>query len=173
MVKRFRILFAIALVPLLLISCKKEEQPQPVPVKKAQPARPAQAPQTIDITAPAEPSIGLKQRNPFLSYLVLLKGVEGAKKIKGPLECCELNQFKLVAVVVSSERSSALVQAPDSKRYIVKVGDIMGARDGRIVKIEDRSITVREYARDDAGKVTSSADIEIRLPEKESESQKK
>lgn len=175
MIRELKILLVAMAIPLLLVSCKKEEPAVPPPVKKAQSA-PAQAPmaaaEAVPKPAPVEPGIEGKHRNPFLSYIVLMKGVEGARKIKGPLECCELALFRLVAVVAGIDNPAALVQAPDGRRYVVKRNDIIGAREGRIVKIGDRSVTVREFARDEFGKVTTSADVELRLPEKESEGQK-
>jgi Tfp pilus assembly protein PilP len=58
------------------------------------------------------------------------------------------------------------VQAPDGKRYVVRRGDSMGARDGRIIKINSKSIMVREHTRDEDGSIKSTEDIELRLLEK-------
>ena len=80
------------------------------------------------------------------------------------MECCELNLFRLVAVVLSPESSYALVESPDKKRYIVRRGDLIGAMAGKITRINAKSITVREYDRDVTGKVISTNDEELRLP---------
>lgn len=164
-----RIILVALAFPALLLSCKaKEEEPQRLqPPKAAAPAEAAKPAQPLEMTARVEPTAPAVQRNPFMSYIILMKGREEAKKIKGPLECCELNLFRLLAVVESKDSAFALVQTPDNKRYVVRVGDMMGAREGKIVKISARSVTVRELTRDEEGKVVSTMDIDIVIPEKE------
>lgn len=164
--KSLKIIFVAALAPFLLNACAKEAPPPPQPVKKAQAQpQPAQAKaDTTDKTAGVDSTLDVKRRNPFQSHIVILKGTEGPKKIRGPLECCELNQFRIIAVVISADGSYALVQAPDTKRYIVKHGDVMGAREGKVIGFDARGITVREYERDEAGKVVNTSDTELRLP---------
>lgn len=158
----------VAAVFLLLASCggKKEEQPTPVkrapqPVKEAAPAgdSAAERPVMTDLSADG------KHRNPFLSHLVLLKGKPAAgEKIRGPLERFDVSLFRLIAVVSGGETPAALVVAPDNKRYIIKRGDPIGIKDGKVIGIDDRSVVVREYNKDEDGKVVSSYDVEIKLP---------
>lgn len=164
--KKLHILLMTALVPLMLTACGKKEEPQPQPLKKAAPAKPAAAaaPATVDQQASVEPTVEGRRRNPFQSHIILMKGMEGAKKIRGPLECCELSSFKVVALVVSPDNSFALIQAPDGKRYVVRKGDVLGSREGRIIRIDSRSLTVREIEREDDGKIRSSVDVELMLP---------
>lgn len=166
--KPFKILIVALFLPLLLLSCKGKEEPEPL--KPLKPAKPAEAPlpaPTADVTAGIEPTA--PQRNPFLSYILLMKGRETVQKIKGPLECCELGLFKLIAVVESHDSAFALVQTPDNKRYVVRLGDLIGAREGKIVKIAKRSLTVREVTRDENGQIASTMDVELKIPEKEEE----
>lgn len=168
MVKRLHIFFLAALMPFLLTSCGGKEEAPVVPVKK--PKLAAEAP----VAGLAETQMELheltaasKDRNPFVSHIMLLRDSKTVKKIKGPLECCDVSQFKLLAVVVVPDKSSALLQAPDGKRYIVRNGDLLGSKEGRIVKIASRSLTVREHTRDEAGKIIASADVELALPVRE------
>jgi Tfp pilus assembly protein PilP len=166
MVKVLKILLVVAAIPLLLVSCKSEQPPTSGRFKRAKIAKPApvEAPASDDAVAKKRVASKAPRRNPFLSYIVISKGVDKAVKIKGPLECCELNLFRLVAVVVSQDSSFALVESPDKKRYIVRRGDLLGARDGKITRINTKSITVREYEKDVTGKVISTSDEELRLP---------
>lgn len=170
---RTKLALAIALLPCLLLSCKaKPPQDETAQVKKAAQApaagvKPEAAPAPgIETTAKIEPTAETSHRNPFLNYLVIAKArsAEQSKRVKGPLECCEIGVFKVIAIVISPERSFALVQAADNKRYIVRKGDVLGSRDGRVVKIERRSITVREPIKDESGKVVSSTDTDLMLP---------
>lgn len=162
--KRLRILFISALAPFLLMSCGKPEEAPVTPVQK--PKAVVEKPAAAETAAKpdlSELTAGTRHRNPFASHIMLARGGEGTKKIRGPLECCDVSSFKLVAVISVPGKSSALVQAPDGKRYIVRNGDIIGPREGKIINIKDRSLTVREYVLDDAGKVVSSTDTDLVL----------
>jgi len=155
-----------ACLPLLLISCSPEPEQLP-PIKRAKPPKPAaEAPEQAPAPVQEASEDGRPTRNPFLSYVVLLGNTGKPKKVRGPLECCEINLFKLVAVVKGKDDAYALVQAPDSKRYIVKRGTVIGLRDGRVTRIDTGSITVRERTRDASGKVVSMVDEKISLPVK-------
>ena len=168
MTRNLKILLALGAISLLLVSCKSEQTESTgrfkrAPVPKPAPVEEAASVYTDELGAY---DANASRRNPFLSFIVISRGADKAVKIKGPLECCELNLFRLVAVVVSSENSYALVESPDKKRYIVRRGDLIGAMDGKITRINTRSITVREYARDAGGKIISTSDEELRLPVK-------
>ncbi|MBE7415713.1 MAG: pilus assembly protein PilP [Deltaproteobacteria bacterium] len=164
---------ALALfLPLLAASCSKTEE---AAVEKA--AKPAAKKETVkaaetDAKAAGAVSGGTTDlRNPFQSHLIASRGIDGPVRIKGPLECCELNSFKLMAVVVGSADSEgyALIQAPDSKRYVIRRGDTLGTREGKVVKFTSNAVVVREVSRDAEGKVRSSEDVDLRLPEKAGE----
>lgn len=164
LIKRFLILL---ILPLFLISCGSKE-PEWKP-KRARPRvkPPVQAAQVKAADKKKEMVFGKIHRNPFLSYLLISKKKRKISKIRGPLECCDITLFGVVAVVVSEEKSFALVQAPDNKRYIVRRGDLVGDMGGRVIRVDSKGITVREYKRDDRGKVSSSKDIRMDLPSKE------
>lgn len=165
---KLKYIILAALVPLFMFSCKKEEPKEAEPEKKpaatspAAAAKPAAEP-VQEAKAKEEDEPGLR-RNPFLSHIVLEAGVKKEKKVKGPLECCEAGSFKVIAVVTGLEKSSALVLAPDMKRYIVREGDILGVREGRIVKIDGKGVTIRERLLDEDGKTASINDVELRMP---------
>jgi Tfp pilus assembly protein PilP len=150
------------------MSCGKTEEKPAAPVHKPKAA--VETPAVNESAAKpdlAELTAATRHRNPFVSHIMLTRGSEASKKIKGPLECCDVSTFKLVAVIVVPGKSSALVQAPDGKRYIVRNGDIIGPREGKIINIKDRSLTVREYILDEGGKIASSADTDLVLQSKE------
>ncbi len=151
-----------------MLSCKKEAPKEAEPEKRPEAAAPAPAAkpaaEPVQEAKPKEEEEPGLKRNPFLSHIVLEAGVKKEQKVKGPLECCEAGSFKVIAVVTGLEKSSALVLAPDMKRYIVREGDVLGAREGRIVKIDARGITVREKIFDEDGKTASISDVELRMP---------
>ncbi|GMR04178.1 MAG: hypothetical protein BMS9Abin23_0067 [Thermodesulfobacteriota bacterium] len=162
-------LIILIILPLFLVACgSKEPEWKPKRAPRPSAASPDKAQETNADTGAGKKITDSKiSRNPFLSYLLLTKERRKVAKIRGPLECCDLNLFNVVAVVVSEDNAFVLIQAPDNKRYIVRRGDLIGNRGGRIIKIDPEGITVREYVRDDKGKVLSSKDAKLKLPSKE------
>ena len=159
----------IALIPLAVAACsRKEEQAKP-PVKKASAAVAAAAVEPSDVKKEAPvraEELSARYRNPFQSHIMLLRGTDVSQKIKGPLECCDFDQFKIVAVVTGPDSGFALVEGPGAKRYVVKRGDAMGPRDGKVVNVTNNGLVVREYTRDEDGKILSSQDVEVKMPAK-------
>jgi Tfp pilus assembly protein PilP len=167
MIRIFTAIIAFA----LLISCNKAEEPQQPLVKKpAKAVKQSPLPESTDLTAGISGSVeSAKFRNPFQSHIILMKAVPGApQKIRGPLECCELSVFRVLASVVgvSDSEGFSLIQAPDGKRYVVRRGDVIGAREGKVIKIHSKGMVVREHTRDEDGKIKSTEDIELRLEKK-------
>ncbi|HLC17776.1 MAG TPA: pilus assembly protein PilP [Thermodesulfobacteriota bacterium] len=167
MVKRLLNTTLVILMPLVLLSCGGPEPEESEPLKRAQPPEAAVEDTGVEQQAAPARTFGAPlDRNPFLSHIMLQKGTKEETKARGPLECCELGLFRLLAVAVSPDNSYALIQAPDSKRYIVRRGDVLGPRGGKIIRVDTKGIAVREYTRDARGKVLSSNDTEINLPVK-------
>lgn len=160
----------IAIIPLAVAACGKTEEPVQPPVKRATPAKRAAVPDALpDVKKEVTPrplQLNAKYRNPFQSHIMLMRGVHSSKKIKGPLECCDFDQFRVVAVVTGPDSGFALVEGPGKKKYVVKRGDAMGPRDGKVVDVTNSGLVVREYVRDEDGKIVSSQDIEVKLPAK-------
>ncbi|MFQ5353674.1 MAG: pilus assembly protein PilP [Thermodesulfobacteriota bacterium] len=102
-----------------------------------------------------------------MSYIIIRKAKEKVERVKGPLECCSLDLFRVMAVVLSGDSSYALVNAPDGKRYIVRRGDLMGLAGGRIIKIDSDGLKVRVYKRDDDGRAVSFNDEALKILTKE------
>ncbi|MEK6758397.1 MAG: pilus assembly protein PilP [Deltaproteobacteria bacterium] len=165
---RYKMMIAALCLPLLLVSCGKEEATQAQAPKQAAHAGKAQAAagQGIETAAALHVTAEHPARNPFQSHIVLMKGAEAAVKkvVKGPLECCELSLFRLMAVVSSSENSFALVLSPDSKRYVIRRGDKIGSNEGKVIKIGNNKVTVREPNKDEKGNILSTTDTEMTLP---------
>lgn len=165
---RSKMMIAALCLPLLLASCGKEEVKQvEAPKQAAHPGKgQAASGQGIETAAALHVTAEHPSRNPFQSHIVLMKGAEAAVKkvVKGPLECCELSLFRLMAVVSSAENSFALVLSPDSKRYVIRRGDKIGSNEGKVVKIGNNRVIVREPNKDEKGNILSTTDTEMALP---------
>jgi len=88
------------------------------------------------------------RRDPFKPLIqkkkkIITKKVAGkVRKIKGPLEKFELDQYRLIALMVVKGVPRAMVKAPDGKSYTVKVGEYIGMNDGIVKRIETKKIEV-------------------------------
>lgn len=126
-------------------SVKKVEAEAPIPVVEAQ---------------QSEPPL----KNPFQSHILLKRGLEDKTAIvKGPLECCEIATFKVVAALVAGDKPYALLSGAENKRYIVRIGDRMGLNGGKIVAINTSGITVRETLKDIDGNVVNVNDVTLNV----------
>jgi Tfp pilus assembly protein PilP len=164
-----KILIALLVLPMFLVSCGSkapEEEWKPVRAKVV--AKPKVDPAAAEKAKIKEMEKEMMatgpENNPFLSHIIVRKSVEEEEDLKGPLECCAISLFRLLAVVVGSESSYALLQAPDSKRYIVRKGDLVGTRGGKVIRIDSTGLTVRENRYNDSGKVISSSNTALMLP---------
>ncbi|HHL39362.1 MAG TPA: hypothetical protein ENJ37_02540 [Deltaproteobacteria bacterium] len=172
MTMRGALSIATAALFLIVASCGKEEQTgQPFPIKKASPpAEPVKEEAAkVEEEKPERPSFEGRARNPFQTYIIAKKRrrkVVVEERVKGPLECCDLELFKLLAIVSGIGEPRAMVMAPDGKRYIVKKGDRIGTKEGRIVAINSKGFRVKEITRDEYGDVVSTDIVEVRLPSK-------
>lgn len=158
-----KIIVIAVLLPTFLYSCGGGGQQAP-----AQPAKTDV--QTVEKKAeePLAPVVVSKAeaplKNPFQSYIMTKKNsVEEGKEIKGPLECCDLKLFKVMASMLAGDSTYALLSAPDGKRYIVKVGDKIGLNSGKIADIDAEGIVVKEPVKDLEGNIVSSVITELKL----------
>jgi type IV pilus assembly protein PilP len=72
---------------------------------------------------------------------------------KEPLEAYPLDSMSMVGSVVKQGRQYALLKV-DNLLYQVKVGDYLGQNYGKIMKITETDVTLREIVQDAAGEWT-------------------
>lgn len=173
-IAKYSVIFAL---PLLLISCGDDgadsgslraSAKMPVP-KKAAPVKQEAVSKvaeksSADLKADSD-KFRAALRNPFQSYNVPEPTKGG--RVLGPLECCELGLFRLMAVISGTNRSRALIMAPDGQKYITKKGDVMGLRGGKIIRIYKNKIIVEEKFKGPSGKKMVTELVEIKLPSQE------
>jgi hypothetical protein len=80
-------------------------------------------------------------RDPFA--LPSSGGAVGEMK-RAELTLFPINDLKLNGVITGPNKLRAMVSAPNGKTFFVKVGDLMGMRNGRITQIRNDAITVVE-----------------------------
>jgi type IV pilus assembly protein PilP len=130
---------------------------------RASGATQASAPGAAEEAAPAGAGMGtggmdyvydpLGKRDPFRSFVLdRLKELEASAK--GPLEQFDLNQLNVLGVVWETNQRRALVADPSGQAYVVREGDPIGTNDGRVIRIDDNLMLVRETYVDHMGEQT-------------------
>ncbi|MBI5233283.1 MAG: pilus assembly protein PilP [Deltaproteobacteria bacterium] len=160
-----RTIFFILFLMFLIVSCgeKPSEDAEKSVSAPKKALSVAQAAPQLEEEKERAPTPLLK-RNPFRSFIVEKPPDD---RIKGPLECCELNMFRLGAIITGVGEPRALILAPDGKRYIIRKGDIIGTKDGKVSEIGRDGIVVDEYERDFYGKPSAVSKVEIKLKKDE------
>jgi type IV pilus assembly protein PilP len=110
------------------------------------------------------------RRDPFLSIIMAAKRAEEKKRPKGlvPLEDYDVSQIRLIAVIWGAEGYYALIGLPDGKHYTIREGVTLGLHGGKVQRITDDSLIVRELIRDYRGRLKPQ-DTVLRLRKEEGE----
>jgi type IV pilus assembly protein PilP len=131
------------------------EQKKP---KRAAPVAPAAAAPEAALEYRYDPA---GKPDPFRSYIKELNRLKHVSAAT-PLERFDLSQISVSAVIWGNKRPRALIHDPSGKGYIVSVGTPVGKNDGRIIKITDGRVLVKETYVDFEGQATTK-DVELRL----------
>jgi len=103
--------------------------------------------------------------DPFKSFIVVKKELEEKEgRPKTYLETLEISQLTLSAIVLTNTGNWALVRDSKGDGHTIKVGTLIGRKSGKVIKILDREVVVRESYRDYRGD-EKIRDISMRLPE--------
>ena len=116
-----------------------------VPPKKFDPAPYASA-QAVEPFSNQKLSVALKQESKQPNSLVAAE----LNRRKEPLEFYTLDGMNMVGSVTKQGKPFALLRV-DNLLYQVKVGDYLGQNYGRILKITETEIALREIVQDAAG----------------------
>jgi len=140
-------------------------------ILSASPLAAAAAPENADIPAALThmvkaPDIDFaKLRDPFASYLARVatsrkKKLEEKQKYlanrkRDPLEAFDLDILRLVAIFSMGGERVAMIEDATRKGYIVRKGSYLGKNNGKIDKIDDKSIFLTEQILNPAGEIVS------------------
>lgn len=102
--------------------------------------------QAVEPFSPQKMAAALKQESRQSNSLLVTE----EKRRKEPLEAFPLDSVAMVGSVNRQGRPFALVRV-DKLLYQVKVGDYLGQNYGRITKIDETEIVLREIVQDAAG----------------------
>ena len=104
--------------------------------------------------------------DPFKAFIVVKEELEEKEeeiKPKTYLETLDISQLTVAAIVLSDKGNWALVRDSKGEGHPIKVGTPIGRRRGRVIRILDKEVVVREYRKDFRGR-EKITDISLRLP---------
>ncbi len=99
--------------------------------------------------------------DPFKSFLKQMLVVKDTESLS-PLERFDLSQLTVTGIIWASRDPRALVEDPTGKGYIVGEGTGIGKNKGRIVRIGDNRVVVKETYVDFHNKATTK-DVDLYL----------
>jgi len=88
------------------------------------------------------------KRDPFLPST-------GANNNKNLLTAFDVTRFQLVAVLTGLGAPRAMIMLPNRQTEIIRVGDTLGKNNGKVHRINDSEVVVRESYKDYQGKMRS------------------
>jgi len=157
--QRITLIFIICLL-LSFGGCGKE----PVAVKKTGSKKVETAQVTKEQPQAAEAEEGFIQdkfyaydqrgrRDPFLSLVEITKKKPPRKKDAPPLESFSVEEIKILAIASDPKENYALILLPNQKTYTIKKGMVLGLQDGKVEKITEETVVIREYVKDFRGDI--------------------
>ncbi|HDH88339.1 MAG TPA: hypothetical protein ENF36_09965, partial [Desulfobacteraceae bacterium] len=104
--------------------------------------------------------------DPFKSFIVVRRELEEKEqeKPKTYLETLDISQLTLSAIVLGSKGNWALVRDSKGDGHVIKVGTLIGRKNGRVKRILEKEVIVTESYKDIRGR-EQIKDISIKLPE--------
>ena len=106
--------------------------------------------------------------DPFKSFIVVRRELEEKEqeKPKTYLETLDISQVSISAIVLGSKGNWALVRDSKGDGHVIKVGTLIGRRNGRVKSILEKEVIVTESYKDIRGREIIK-DISIKLPSTE------
>lgn len=108
-------------------------------------------------------------RDPFASFLKKEEPVRPEGVGSSPLQQYELRQLKLVAIIVGEGQDMAMVEDSEGKGYVIREGDYVGNRFGRVKEILPGKVVLEETYKDILGQIKRRQIVLELHPEEEKE----
>jgi type IV pilus assembly protein PilP len=149
-------LFLMVVLCVLVAGCNKQQTPEKKPM--AEKVQPAEVKKETVQTAEAQKIVQEEykydakgRRDPFVSLVVITKQKSAKKKGASPFESYDLNEIKLLAIAWDKNKYFALIQLPDKKTYTITEKMSLGLQGGKVEKITNDSVVIREQVKDYRG----------------------
>ena len=163
-------MLSLALAAMALAACGDDEPPPKAATPAAGAAQPGAAPAAAT-QAPAETPVvytynAVGKRDPFRTYFSEVEELDEQQKNTSELQRFDIDQLKLIGVVVGTATPTAMVEDPGGTGHVVKVGTLMGKHWGQVKHIRRGEIIIQEEFRDFTGRRVSHL-VPLRIPEEE------
>lgn len=162
----------LGLLLVLIPACAEEEEEDMVaqPPVANQPSATEQAAPAAD-TAKEEDALvytynAVGKRDPFRTYFSEIENEDAVNRKLTELQQYDLDQLRLVAVIVGTATPKAMVEDPTGKGHVVKTGTLIGKHWGQIKHIRRGEIIIQEEFRDFTGRRVTHL-VPMKLPEEE------
>jgi type IV pilus assembly protein PilP len=106
------------------------------------------------------------KRDPFRTYFAEVEELDDQMKSQTELQRFDIDQLKLVAVVVGTATPTAMVEDPTGMGHTVRVGTLMGKHWGQVRHIRRGEIIIQEEFRDFTGRRVSHL-VPLKIPEED------
>lgn len=156
--------FLLAMCGVLLWACSDDNAGQEGAAKRQITVVEAAEPETeerVDVEYRYDPT---GKPDPFKSFLKQIQLVKQVGSMS-PLERFDLSQLTVTGIIWGMEGSRALVEDPTGKGYIVAEGAGIGKNKGKVVRIDDNKVVVKETYVDFHHKATSK-EVDLYLYER-------
>ncbi len=141
---RIQHLILTVLAVILLAACGKDEKPKATPMRPMAPPMAAVEPEAGGVELDEDYRYDPEGKpDPFESF-VRVKLSADSDDISSPLESFDLSQLIVTGIVWATRDARALIEDPSGKGYIVGVGTAIGKNRGKVIKIEDNRVMVKE-----------------------------
>jgi type IV pilus assembly protein PilP len=151
-----------------VLACE-EEAPPAEATPAAKETKPA-GPQGVERPPGEVPELytysAVGKRDPFRTYFAEVDDTEGGKEGQSELQRFDIDQLKLIAVIVGTATPTAMVEDPTGMGHVVKVGTLMGKHWGQVKHIRRGEIIVQEEFRDVTGRRVSHL-VPLKIPDEE------
>ncbi len=143
---------------LTLACCGKEQAAAPAPTA-TKTVHKAEAPQPAQDGGQQFSYSPVGKRDPFYSYIADLESsIEAASQRKHePTEAFELDQYRLTGLVTGTAQPRAMVEDPEGKGHVIKIGSRLGKHGGVVTRINGDGLVVTE-------EITAPTGERVRVP---------
>lgn len=157
--RNLRRAWVLALVVAFAAACGGKDKTEAAAAKPPAPraAKPA-APAPVAVAYHYDPT---DKTDPFRSYIRRNVTLEN-EETSSPLERFDLSQLTVMGIIWGVDEPRALVKDPTGKGYIVRAGTPIGKNKGRILRIEDNKVVVKETYLDHLDRATTK-EVELEL----------
>jgi type IV pilus assembly protein PilP len=154
-----RCVCALGLFAVLAAGCGSKDKADPNAAKPAAPKVAKREPEAaVAVAYHYDPT---DKVDPFKSYIRREVTLEG-DDTSSPLERFDLSQLLVMGIIWGVDEPRALIKDPTGKGYIVRTGTPIGKNKGRILRIEDNKVVVKETYLDHLDRATTK-EVELEL----------